>query len=247
MTAMIEVRDLTKTFDGGKSGPVHAVEQFSFAVDGGEVFGLLGLNGAGKTTTLRMLATVLKPTSGSASIAGYDIASQGDEVRGAIGFLSGDTRLYDRLTAREILVYFGQLEGLSAAEAGRRSGVLIDRFALRSFADRRVGRLSTGLKQRVNLARALIHDPPVLILDEPTAGLDVLGAREVGHLIREMRGDGRCVLFSTHVMHEAARLCDHVAVIHRGRLLAHGTPHELTIGYEDLEAAFAAAVAEVDG
>ena len=247
MTAMIEARALTKVFPGGKSGPVRAVDEVSFAADGGQVFGLLGLNGAGKTTTLRMLATVLKPTSGTATIAGYDIATAGDQVRERMGYLSGDTRLYDRLTVREVLIYFGQLEGLAAGEAARKSDILIQRFALGACAGRRVGQLSTGLKQRVNLARALIYDPPVLILDEPTAGLDVLGAREVGGLIREVRDEGRCVLFSTHVMHEAARLCDRVAIIHRGRILAQGAPAELAAGHEDLEDAFATMVAEVAG
>jgi sodium transport system ATP-binding protein len=246
MTAMIEARALTKVFSGGKSGPVRAVDEVSFTADGGQVFGLLGLNGAGKTTTLRMLATVLKPTTGTAAVAGYDIVSAGEQVRERMGYLSGDTRLYDRLTTREVLVYFGQLEGLSAGEAGRKAEALIQRFALAGFTSRRVGQLSTGLKQRVNLARALIYDPPVLILDEPTAGLDVLGAREVGGLIREVRDEGRCVLFSTHVMHEAARLCDRVAIIHRGRILAQGTPAELAFGHEDLEEAFAAMVAEVN-
>jgi sodium transport system ATP-binding protein len=246
MTAMIEAHALTKVFPGGKSGPVRAVDQVSFTADGGQVFGLLGLNGAGKTTTLRMLATVLKPTTGTAAIAGYDIVTAGDEVRQRMGYLSGDTRLYDRLTTREVLVYFGQLEGLGAGEAGRKADALIQRFALAAFSGRRVGQLSTGLKQRVNLARALIYDPPVLILDEPTAGLDVLGAREVGGLIREVRDEGRCVLFSTHVMHEAARLCDRVAIIHRGRILAQGPPAELAAGHEDLEEAFAAMVVEVN-
>ncbi len=246
MTAMIEARALTKIFPGGKSGPVRAVDEVSFAADGGQVFGLLGLNGAGKTTTLRMLATVLKPTSGTATIAGYDIATAGDQVRQRMGYLSGDTRLYDRLTVREVLIYFGQLEGLAAGEAARKADILIQRFALGPFAGRRVGQLSTGLKQRVNLARALIYDPPVLILDEPTAGLDVLGAREVGGLIREVRDEGRCVLFSTHVMHEAARLCDRVAIIHRGRILAQGAPADLAAGHEDLEEAFATMVAEVN-
>ncbi len=243
MTAMIEVKALTKVFDGGKSGPVHAVEHVSFSAAGGQVFGLLGLNGAGKTTTLRMLATVLKPTSGTATVAGYDIIMASDDVRKQIGFLSGDTRLYDRLTPRELLVYFGQLEGLTMSVAAGRAAALIERFTLSAVAGRRVGQLSTGLKQRVNLARALIHDPPVLILDEPTAGLDVLGAREVGGLIGEVRDDGRCVLFSTHVMHEAARLCDQVAIIHRGRILAQGPPADLAAGHDDLEDAFAAMVA----
>ena len=243
---MIEVHALSKVFDGGRSGPVRAVDQVSFAGRSGQVMGLLGLNGAGKTTTLRMLATVLRPTSGTARVAGHDIATAGDRVRHQIGYLSGDTRLYDRLTARELLVYFGQLAGLEGGEARRRADLLLGRFALEDVAGRRVGRLSTGLKQRVNLARALIHDPPVLILDEPTAGLDVLGAREVGRLVMEARNEGRCILLSTHIMREAEKLCDQVALIHRGRILAMGTPSSLAAGHADLEEAFAALVGGVE-
>lgn len=240
---MVEVHELTKVFPGsGKAGPVRAVDGISFQAAGGEVFGLLGLNGAGKTTTLRMLATVLTPTAGTARIAGYDLTTAGDEVRQRIGYLSGDTRLYDRLTARELLVYFGRLTGLGGGESARKADMLIARFSLASRSGWRVGRLSTGLKQRVNLARALIHDPPVLMLDEPSAGLDVLGAREVGRLIGELRDEGRCVLLSTHVMREAAKLCDRLVIIDHGRILAGGTPSELARGHEDLEEAFAARV-----
>jgi len=238
---MIQVLGLTKVFHDSKS-QVRAVDGVVFNGQGGQVIGLLGLNGAGKTTTLRMLATVLKPTSGTASVAGHDIISAPDQVRRQIGFLSGDTRLYDRLTAREVLVYFGQLAGLDAPEARRKAGLLLGRFGLDEVAGRRVGRLSTGLKQRVNLARALICDPPVLILDEPTAGLDVLGAREVGRMIIEARDEGRCVLLSTHLMHEAEKLCDEVSIIHRGRILAQGPPAALAQGHGDLEEAFAALV-----
>jgi sodium transport system ATP-binding protein len=243
---MIDVLALTKVFDGGKSGSVHAVDQVSFSARGGQVFGLLGLNGAGKTTTLRMLATVLRPTSGTARVAEHDIVTAPDRVRHAIGYLSGDTRLYDRLSARELLVYFGQLAGLDAGAARRRADELLGRFALGGVASRHVGKLSTGLKQRVNLARAMMHDPPVLILDEPTAGLDVLGAREVGRLVLEARDEGRCVLLSTHIMREAEKLCDQIAVIHRGRILAQGSPAALAAGHADLEDAFAAAVTGAD-
>jgi sodium transport system ATP-binding protein len=239
---MIQVLRLTKVFHDGKSGPVRAVDDVSFSGRNGQVIGLLGLNGAGKTTTLRMLATVLKPTSGSAQVAGHDIAAAPHQVRRHIGFLSGDTRLYDRLSAREVLVYFGQLAGMDAEVARTKASLLLERFDLTGFAERRVGQLSTGLKQRVNLARALISDPPVLILDEPTAGLDVLGAREVGRMIIEARNEGRCVLLSTHLMHEAEKLCDEVSIIHRGRIRAQGPPPALSAGYADLEDAFAALV-----
>jgi sodium transport system ATP-binding protein len=243
---MIAVHELTKEFPSGRGGLVRAVDRVSFVAESGRVFGLLGLNGAGKTTTLRMLATILRPTSGSASVAGFDVVASGDEVRKRIGYISGDTRLYDRMTGRELLLYFGALTGLSNAVAARKADELIARFALGPVAGRRVGQLSTGLKQRVNLARALIHDPPVLILDEPTSGLDVLGAREVMDLVREMRAEGRCILFSTHVMHEAERLCDEVAIIHRGQILAGGPPASLIQGSGDLEDAFAALVSRRD-
>jgi sodium transport system ATP-binding protein len=241
---MIVVRELTKVFTSGRGGAVRAVENVSFTAGSGRVFGLLGLNGAGKTTTLRMLGTILKPTSGTAQVAGFDVVAAGDEVRKRIGYLSGDTRLYDRLTARELLLYFGALAGLARDVAERKTRELIQRFALTPVAERRVGQLSTGLKQRVNLARALLHDPPVLILDEPTSGLDVLGAREVVELVRELRAEGRCILFSTHVMHEAEKVCDEVAVIHRGALLACGPPAQVTDGHRELEDAFAALVGE---
>jgi sodium transport system ATP-binding protein len=238
----IEVSGLSKLFRDGKSGILRAVDGVSFNARGGQVFGLLGLNGAGKTTTLRMLATVLKPSEGTAIVGGYDIQTAPEQVRRHIGYLSGDTRLYDRLSARETLIYFGQLAGQELGAARAKADQLIQRFSLSAAANRHVGQLSTGTKQRVNLARALMSDPPVLILDEPTAGLDVLGAREVGRLIIEARDEGRCVLLSTHLMHEAAKLCEEVAVIHRGRILAEGSPAALTAGYSDLEDAFAALV-----
>ncbi|HWN83155.1 MAG TPA: ABC transporter ATP-binding protein [Candidatus Udaeobacter sp.] len=241
---MIVVRELTKIFPSGRGSTVCAADRISFTAERGQVFGLLGLNGAGKTTTLRMLGTILRPTSGTAEVAGFDVVQAGDEVRKRIGYLSGDTRLYDRLSARELLLYFGALNGLTAEAAGRKARELIARFALTAVAERRIGQLSTGLKQRVNIARALLHDPPVLILDEPTSGLDVLGAREVVELVREMRSEGRCVLLSTHMMHEAERVCDQVAIIHQGRLLAGGTPQALTGAHRELEDAFAALVGE---
>ena len=237
--AMIEAQELTKIFPGGRRGPIRAADQVSFRCDGGSVFGLLGMNGAGKTSTLRMLATILRPTEGTATICGHDVRDAGDRVRRSIGYLSGDTKLYNRLGVRELLHYFSRLHGADRATTIRRASALIDRFGLGAIAERRVGKLSSGQKQRVNLARALIHNPPVLILDEPTTGLDVMGAREVGRLILEARDEGRCVVLSTHIMREAERLCDRLAIIHHGRVLIEGSPVELTGEGGDLEDTFA--------
>lgn len=247
---MIEAQALTKIFPGrrrgARRGDVVAADHLDFHCAGGAVYGLLGMNGAGKTSTLRMLGTVLAPSSGTATVCGHDVRRAGDQVRRHIGYLSGDTRLYDRLTAREVLGYFSRLQGADRARTRRRTAELIERFALDGIADRRVGRLSTGQKQRVNLARAVIHDPPVLILDEPSTGLDVMGAREVGRLILEARDEGRCVILSTHIMREAERLCDRVAIIHQGRILVEDAPAALCGDGRDLEDVFAELVEAAD-
>ena len=185
------------------------------------MFGLLGSNGAGKTTTLRMLSTLIRPDEGTASVAGHDLHENPEGVRASIGYLSTTTGLYDRLTAREFIDYFGRLQGVPNPQA--RTDALLDRLDIRRFADVPCGNLSTGMKQKVSIARAIVHDPPVLILDEPTTGLDILVAQTFLEFIEEARDDGRCVIFSTHIMSEAERLCDHIAVIHRGRLQAVGT------------------------
>ncbi|HEY7728528.1 MAG TPA: ABC transporter ATP-binding protein, partial [Candidatus Eisenbacteria bacterium] len=176
---MIQVDQLRKVFHDRKKGEIPAVRGISFTCRPGRVFGLLGRNGAGKTTTLRMLATILAPTSGSAAVAGFDILRQGAEVRRSIGYLSGDTKLYSRLTGREILGYFGALAGMEPGAVSRRVAELREAFGLAEVLPKRVGSMSTGMKQRLSIARVLLHDPPVLIFDEPTAGLDVIGAREV--------------------------------------------------------------------
>ncbi|MCB9687924.1 MAG: ATP-binding cassette domain-containing protein [Alphaproteobacteria bacterium] len=218
--------------------PVVAVDHVSFSVAPGEVFGLLGPNGAGKTTTLRMLATLLRPDEGRASIAGHDVVTDPEGVRRALGYLSGSTGLYGRLTAREMLLYFARIQRLP--DPRRRVDELMARFGIDAYADQRCERLSTGMKQKVSIARAALHDPPVLILDEPTAGLDVLVAQTFLEFVEQMRDAGRCVLFSTHIMSEAERLCDRVGVIHQGRLLAVGTVPELLerTGERYLEQAF---------
>jgi len=240
---LVSAAGLTKVFRTRKR-TVTAVDGVSFECSAGEIFGLLGPNGAGKTTTLRMLATILTPTSGTASIAGYDVGTQPGKVREQIGFLATETGLYDRFTARETLRFFGRITGLSDEEIRRRSDDIFDTLDMRSLADRRVGTFSTGEKQKLSLARSILHDPPVLILDEPTFGLDVMSARTVVETVRLFREQGRTILLSTHIMRIAEKLCDRIGILFKGRLHALGTLQELTDQYggADLEEAFFSAV-----
>src|SRR4051795_804750 len=203
---MIQVNHLYKSFHDLRRGEVHAVEDVSFEAKPGEVFGLLGPNGAGKTTTLRILCTVLKPTGGSATVAGFDVVRDAGAVRHHIGFLSANTGVYERMTAREMVAYYGRLHGLHGDRLQKRIDELFDRLAMNDFRDVMGGKLSTGMKQKVSIARALVHDPPVLIFDEPTAGLDVLVERAVLRQIAALRDAGKCVLFSTHIMREVEKL-----------------------------------------
>jgi sodium transport system ATP-binding protein len=244
---LIQVQGLQKTFRDRKRGEIVAVRGISFTCSSGRVFGLLGRNGAGKTTTLRMLATILSPTSGTASVAGHDITSDPAGVRRQIGYLSGDTKLYDRLTGREILEYFGALAGMAPPAIAARIEQLREPFGLDEPLQKRVSAMSTGMKQRLSIARVVLHDPPVLIFDEPTSGLDVIGAREVLRLVQEFRARGRTVIFSTHIMTEAERICDEVAIIEKGAILAQGTVAELRgrVGGASLEDAFVSVVGEV--
>jgi sodium transport system ATP-binding protein len=237
---MIETENLGKHFHDKKRGAIRAVEGVSFRCEPGRVYGLLGANGAGKTTTLRMLATILKPSAGTARVAGFDIVRDADKVRQNIGFLSTSTALYGRLTAREMVEYFGRLHRLSETELKRSVDSLFARLEMESFRDRRCDDLSTGMKQKVSVARTLVHDPTVMIFDEPTSGLDVITARSIIGFIRECRGRGKTVLFSTHVMSEAEKLCDTIGIIHNGRLLAEGGLPELRDTYKqhDLEEIF---------
>lgn len=230
---MIEVEGLTKVFTGPGGVPVEAVSDVSFTVNPGEVFGLLGPNGAGKTTTLRMLCTVLKPTAGFATVAGHDIATEAAAVRRSIGFLSANTGCYDRMTAREMVAYYGRLYGLHGELLQSRLNELFERFQMTSFAEMPCGRLSTGMKQKVSLARALVHDPPVLIFDEPTAGLDILVQRTVIQMVQDLRVRGKTILFSTHVMSEVYKLCDRVAIMAHGTIAALGTLPELRKQFEE--------------
>ena len=225
---MIVVEEIRKVFhDRRRGGTVTAVDGISFAATPGEIFGLLGSNGAGKTTTLRMLATILKPTGGFAHVAGYDVVSQASLVRRSIGFLSGDMGYYHRLTPREVLTLFGRLNGVDNGRLRKRVRDLIDAFEMSSYADSRIDTFSTGMRQRVAVARVLVHDPQVLILDEPTSGLDVPTAQIIESFIVEARRAGKCIVLSTHVMEEAEYLCDRIAVVHEGRLQALGTMDEL--------------------
>lgn len=224
---IVDVRQLTKIFPDHQGGEIRAVSEVSFACAAGEVYGLLGLNGAGKTTTLRMLSTVLSPTAGTAELAGHDIRNDPREVRQAIGFLSGTTGLYRRLTARETLRFFGEFHGLKGARLEDRVRAVLAAFGVEQYADTRCEKLSTGMKQKVNIARAVVHDPPILILDEPTAGLDVLAATTTLDFVKQCRRDGKCVIYSTHIMSEAEKLCDRIGIIHQGTLRAEGTLDEL--------------------
>lgn len=242
--SMIETHELTKIFRDRKRGEARAVDGVNLRCAPGQIYGLLGANGAGKTTTLRLLATLLKPSSGTASIAGCDAVREPEKVRARIGFLSTGTALYGRLTARETAEYFGRLYGVAENVLQNRIQEIFSKLDMQDFTDRRCDKLSTGMKQKVSIARTLIHDPPVMIFDEPTLGLDVMTARTIVQFIRECRQLGKTVIVSTHVMSEAEKLCDRIGIIDRGRLLVDGTLAELRtrFGLSDLEDIFVKAV-----
>lgn len=224
---VIEAVNLSKTFQDKKRGEVKAVDDVSFLCRPGEIYGLLGANGAGKTTTLRMLATILEPTDGTARLCGHDVVEHPERARQQCGFLSTATALYPRLTAYEMVAYFGQLNGLDRATLERRINEIFDRLDMNGFRDRRCDKLSTGMKQKTSIARTLVHDPPVMIFDEPTLGLDIMTARTIIEFIRECRDRGKTVIFSTHVMSEVEKLCDVIGIIQNGKLLAEGTIEQL--------------------
>ena len=245
---MIEAHHLTKTFRDKKRGEIRAVDDISFRAEPGRIYGLLGANGAGKTTTLRLLATLLRPSSGSAAVAGFDVARAPETVRAHVGFLAASTALYGRLTAREMITYFGQLNGLAPAEIKVRIKRLSAELDMDEFLDRRCDKFSTGMKQKTSIARTLIHDPAVMIFDEPTLGLDVMTARAIVRFVRECRDRGKTVIYSTHVMTEVEKLCDQIGIIHGGRLVAEGTLAELRHrhGEQDLEEIFVKIVGAED-
>lgn len=226
-------------------GDVRAVDDVSFTVAPGEVVGLLGPNGAGKTTTLRMLATLIAPDSGTVEVAGHDAVTSPLSVRASLGYQTGDTGLYNRLTPPEFLRYFGRLNNIPKQQLEARITELIDRFEMHEFAARLCGNLSTGQKQRVSVARTLLHDPPVVVLDEPTSGLDLVSSQFLLDTMRGLADAGRAVLFSTHIMGEVELICDRVVLLHRGVVIASGTVDELVAatGTANLARAFLALVA----
>ncbi len=247
---MVRTNKLRKVFIEAKTkAQVVAVDEVSFEAHPGQIFGLLGVNGAGKTTVLRILSTVLNPTSGTAEVAGFDVVKDPAQVRRSIGFMSTSTALYGRLTAGEMINYFGQLYGLSPTELKRRSDYVVEKLQISEFYDRLCDKLSTGQKQRVSIARTILHDPPVLFFDEPTAGLDVVSSQTVMEFIEEARTNGKTVIFSTHIMSEVDRLCDQIAVIHNGTIRAEGTVASLKAQAEEenLERVFLKLVGELRG
>ncbi len=242
---MIEARGLSKRFQDKKRGEIRAVDNVSFSAKPGQIYGLLGANGAGKTTTLRMLATILEPTDGTAVVYGHDVVEQPEKVRASVGFLSTATALYPRLTSQELVEYFGRLNSLDEPTLKKRVDYIFDRLDMNQFRDRRCDKLSTGMKQKTSIARTLVHDPPVMIFDEPTLGLDIMTARSIITFIRECRDRGKTVIFSTHVMSEVEKLCDVIGIIQSGKLLAEGSLAQLReqCGEQDLEEIFVKLVA----
>ncbi|MEG0773472.1 ATP-binding cassette domain-containing protein [Clostridium sp.] len=233
---MIDILNLNKSFKN-----VHAVDDISFSVKDGEIVGLLGENGAGKTTTLRMLATMLKPSSGNAKINGYDIVNEANKVRSEIGILfGGEVGLYDRLSARENITYFAMLNGMSKEEAKRSVDNLSKLLDMEEYLDRRVGKFSRGMKQKVAIARSIVHNPKVMLFDEPTIGLDVTASRVVQNFIFKCKEDKKAIIFSSHSMTEVEKLCDRVIIINKGRIIDSGTISELKEKHnnQDLEEVF---------
>jgi sodium transport system ATP-binding protein len=237
---MIHVRELTKHYADLKRGKFFALGGVSFNAMPGQIYGLLGPNGAGKTTVLRILSTVLRPSNGTASVNGYDVVMQPSLVRHQIGFMSASTAVYDRMTAWEMVEYFGRLYGIAKEPLRERMETLFTRLQMNDIRDVLGAKMSTGMRQKVSIARAIVHDPPVLIFDEATSGLDVLVARALLKTVAELRDHGKCVMFSTHIMREAEKLCDRIAIMHRGHILAEGTLAELCDQHEerDLEELF---------
>ena len=233
---MIEIQNLSKYFK-----KVKAVDSISFHVEKGEIVGLLGENGAGKTTTLRILATMLKASEGTAKVDGYDINTDPYKVRSEIGILfGGEVGLYDRLTARENINYFAKLNGMDENETKESTDYLIKMLKMEEYIDKRVGKFSRGMKQKVAIARSIVHNPKVMLFDEPTSGLDVTASRIVQDFIKKCKEDDRAIIFSSHSMLEVERLCDRIVIIHKGRIVEEGTIEHLKEKYnnQNLEEVF---------
>ncbi|MCE5267996.1 MAG: ATP-binding cassette domain-containing protein [Planctomycetaceae bacterium] len=245
---MIHVHDLAKSYSDLRRGQFEALRRVSFHAKAGQIYGLLGPNGAGKTTALRILSTLLRPTGGAATINGYDVVLQSAQVRRQIGFMSANTAVYDRMTGWEMVEHFGRLHGIPKDELADRMESLFARLKMNDTRDVLGAKMSTGMKQKVSVARAVVHDPPVLIFDEATAGLDVLVARALLNTVAEFRDNGKCIIFSTHIMREAEKLCDRVAILHRGCFLAEGTLDDLREqhGESDLEELFFQLISQHD-
>jgi len=224
---MIQVEGLTKIFKDKKRGKVVAINNLKFDCQKGQIFGLLGPNGAGKTTTLRILATMMVPTQGKAEVNGFDVVKDANKVRRHIGFLSSETGLYDRFTPRETVKFFGRINGIEDKIIEKRMAEIFRNLDMEDFQDVRVNKLSTGMKQKLSIARSIIHNPPILILDEPTVGLDIITARTVIEYVKKFKEEGKCIIYSTHIMREAEKLCDVIAIIHQGNIIAKGTLEEL--------------------
>ncbi len=231
--AAVSVERLEKTL--GKNRVLRGV---SFQAQPGEIFGLLGPNGAGKTTTLRIICTLLSPDSGTVEVLGFDTRKAPEDVRRQVGVVTADIGVYPRLSARENIAYFAQLSGVQDGDLKRRVDAVIERLDIGSFADQRAESLSSGQKQKIAIARAIVHDPQVLMFDEPTSNLDVLASREVREFMVESKGRGKCVIFSTHVMHDAERLCDRITILHQGQVVASGATAEVRGDKRELEDAF---------
>lgn len=233
---LIEILNLSKSFKN-----IKAVDNINFRVNKGEIVGLLGENGAGKTTTLRMLATMLKPTGGSAVINGYDITKEQEKVRGEVGILfGGEVGLYDRLTARENIKYFAQLNGMSSESTNSSIDFLIKMLDMGDYIDRRVGKFSRGMKQKVAIARSIVHEPSVMLFDEPTIGLDVTASKIVQDFILNCKSQNKAIIFSSHAMQEVEKLCDRIVIINKGRIIEEGTVEQLKSKYDnnDMEEIF---------
>jgi sodium transport system ATP-binding protein len=245
---VIHAHQLSKSYADLRRGQFVALDNVSFHARPGRIYGLLGPNGAGKTTALRILSTVLRPTSGTVVINGYDVVTQPALVRRQIGFVSANTAVYDRMTAWEMVEYFGRLYGMLSEALEPRMEDLFERLQMNEIRDLLGSKMSTGMKQKVSIARAIVHDPPVVIFDEATVGLDVLVARALLKSVAELREHGKCIIFSTHIMREAEKLCDRIAIIHRGSILAEGTLGQLQEEHQepDLEELFFKLISQHD-